>query len=432
MSDMVSRFDSSTLSGALSRDATALNNTAKATNDIAHNLAAEQTIAGRPRNTFQDVYYSYMGGEAAGYIENDVRYYIRGAGAPVDSQVKTHLSLLGDAAFFPVQDSNANKFFTRVGTFNYNATNQVQNHFGMELLYSPAVNGVLPLTPGALSVLDTSSFVSNASQTSQITFRCGLSGNVGDSVTRAITVYDSSGTPRTLNYVFTRNPDVGGNQSWNLEIQAPAGSTINGVYSAGAPSNGNVASPVTIQFDANGYPTSFTNGATAPTATPPALSVTCPGSASITAAMNLGTVGQPNGVITITGGQSRLQVQANGHTSGAFQSLEITENGYIYANFDNSQHELVGRLTVGLFNNPDGLEMLERGLFLPDANRSGNVTYSYIGETPAGKVAVGALESSTIETIPQMAKMIERQQHFGIITTAYSAKKEMLDKICKL
>ena len=56
MSDMVSRFDGSTLYGALCRDATALNNTAKATNDTAHNLAAEQTIAGRPRNTFQDIY----------------------------------------------------------------------------------------------------------------------------------------------------------------------------------------------------------------------------------------------------------------------------------------------------------------------------------------------------------------------------------------
>ena len=73
MSDGIPRYDSSTLTGALSRDAVALNNIAKATNDSAHNLAAEQTIAGRPRNTFQDIYYSYMGGEAAGYVENNVR-----------------------------------------------------------------------------------------------------------------------------------------------------------------------------------------------------------------------------------------------------------------------------------------------------------------------------------------------------------------------
>jgi len=100
MTDAVSRFDNSTLTGALNRDAVALNNIAKATNDTAHNLAAESTIAGRSRNTFQNVYYSYMGGEAAGILENDVQYYIRGAGTPMDSQVKTHLSLLGDASFF--------------------------------------------------------------------------------------------------------------------------------------------------------------------------------------------------------------------------------------------------------------------------------------------------------------------------------------------
>ena len=431
MTDAVSRFDNTTLTGALSRDAIALNNIAKATNDTAHNLAAESTIAGRSRNTFQEVYYSYMGGEAAGVLENDVRYYIRGAGSPIDSQVKTHLSLLGDASFFPVQDPDGNQYFTRVGTFDCGATNEMQNHFGMKLLYVPAVNGVLPETPGTLSILDCSSMYSNAAETSQITFRCGLSGNVGASVTRAITVFDSSGTPRTLNYVFTRNADWASDersgQSWSLKIQAPAGSTVTGAYSAGDPSNSTGASPVTIEFGANGCPTSFDGSST-----PPALSITCPGNASINASMNLGTVGQPNGVIRVTGGQSRLQVQANGQTTGVFKSLEITENGNIYANFDNGQSELVGRLAVGLFNNPDGLEMLASGLYSPNAKRSGNVTYSYVGETPAGNVAVGALESSTVETIPQMAKMIERQQQFNNIITAYSSKKDLLELLNSL
>ena len=418
MSDMVSRFDGSTLGGALSREATALNNTAKATNDTAHNLAAEQTIAGRSRNTFQDIYYSYMGSETAGVLENDVRYYIRGAGAPVDSQVRTHLSLLGDASFFPVQDANGNQFFTRVGTFNHNAANQMENHFGMKLLYTPAVSGVLPATPGAFSVLDCSNLTSIASGTNQITFRCGLNGNVGDSVTRAITVYDSSGTPRTLNYVFLRNADwATGSQSWNLRLQAPANSTMNAPYLAG----------ITVNFDTNGYPASF-NGA----ATPPALSVTCPGAAAIAAGMNLGTIGQPDGVIRITGGQSRLQVIANGYSTGIFKSLDTDENGMLYANFDNGQRQLVGRLAVGIVNNPDGLEMLSNGLYLPNPKRSGDIFYKYVGETQAGKVAVGALESSTIETIPQMAKMIERQQQFNNLTSSYSTIKQMLDKISNL
>ena len=418
MTDMVSRFDGSTLGGALSREAVALNNTAKATNDTSHNLAAEQTIAGRARNTFQDIYYSHMGSESSGYIENDVRYYIRGAGAPVDSQVKTHLSLLGDASFFPVQDADGNQFFTRVGTFNHNASNQMENHFGMKLLYSPAVGGVQPATPGALSVLDCSNLTSTASGTNQITFRCGLNGDVGDSVTRAITVHDSLGTPRTLNYVFERNADWQlGCESWNLKLQAPANSTMNAPYLAG----------ITVNFDINGYPASF-NGAV----TPPALSVTCPGGASIAAAMKLGTVGQPDGVIRITGGQSRLQVIANGYSSGIFKSIETNENGVIYANYDNGQQQLVGRLAVGMFNNPDGLEMLANGLYLPNSKRSGEVSYKYVGETPAGKVAVGALESSTIETIPQMAKMIERQQQFNNMTSSYSTIKQMLDKISNL
>jgi flagellar hook protein FlgE len=418
MSDLVSRYDGSSLTGALSREATALNNTAKATNDTAHNLAAEQTIAGRPRNTFHDIYHSYMGGEAAGYMENDVRYYIRGAGAPIDSQVKTHLSLLGEASFFPVQDTKGDTYFTRVGTFNYNASNQIENHFGMKLLYTPAVDGVIPATPSDLSslgVLDCSDLRSDAQATSTIIFKCGINGNVGDSMTRAITVYDSSGTPRTLNYVFTRNADVAGRQSWNLTIQAPSDSTVDAPYFAG----------ITILFNADGTPASF-NGS----ATPPSLNITCPG-ATIEAAMDLGTVNKPDGVVQINGGQSRLHVQVNGHQSGVFKFLDTTEDGYIFANYDNNQRELIGRLVVGVFNNPDGLEMLDRGLYLP-STRSGTATSTYIGETPAGKVTVGALESSTIETIPQMAKMIERQHQFNNLTSTYGTVKSMLDKISNL
>jgi flagellar hook protein FlgE len=148
--------------------------------------------------------------------------------------------------------------------------------------------------------------------------------------------------------------------------------------------------------------------------------------------MNLGTVGQPDGVIRLKGGQSRLQVKVDGHAAGVFKSLETEENGNLYAKFDNGQSELVGRLAVGVFNNPDGLEMLEYGLYLPNIKKSGNVTYAYIGEAIAGNVAVGALESSTIETIPQMAKMIERQQQFNNIITAYSGKKDLWELINSL
>lgn len=84
-----------------------------------------------------------------------------------------------------------------------------------------------------------------------------------------------------------------------------------------------------------------------------------------------------------------------------------------------------------MFNNPDGLEMLDRGLYLPSTH-SGTAISTYIGETPAGNVAVGALEGSTIETIPQMAKMIERQHQFNNLTSTYSTVKSMLDKISHL
>lgn len=444
MTDLVPRYDNSTISGAMSRNAIALNNTAKATNDTAHNLAAESTVAGRPRHTFQSVYYSYMGGEAAGILENNVQYYIRGVGTPVDSLVDTHLALLGDSSFLLVKNPEGNTYFTRVGTFSLNSENQLENHFGMKLLYAPAVNGVLPADPATASfqTLDFSNISSDSVQTSEIKLSCGLNAKIGDSVARAVTVHDSSGTPRTLNYVFTRNADWtgggGSGQSWALTVQAPAGSTVNGAYSAGIPSNPSTAQPVIINFDDKGRPLTF-NG----DSTPPNIDITCPDDATILSEMKLGTVGKSDGVMVIKSGSSRLKIQANGHSAGTFKSPQIDENGNIYASFNNGQRELVGRIAVGHFNNPNGLEMLDKGLYLPNNSvqkigiheysaGSGLPIYHYIGDGAAGKVAVGALESSTIETIPQMAEMIQRVQQFNNMTTSYNSLVEVAELINSL
>lgn len=441
MIDLIPRYDNSTITGALNKNAIALNNTAKATNDTAHNLSAESTVAGRPRHTFQNVYYSYAAGETAGLLENHVQYQIRGTGAPVESLVDTHLSLLGDASYFLVQDPQGKQFFTRVGTFSLNANKQLENHFNMKLLYAPAVNGVLPTDLSAIHFqpLDFSAISSDAKQTSEISFSCGLTGNVGDSFSRAVTVYDSSGQPRTLNYVFTRNADwAASNQSWSLVVQAPSGSTVNGAYSAGSPSNPQSTNPVVINFDSNGLPSSF-NGVN----TPPEISITCPNGSTIEAAMKLGTTGKPDGVMVINGSQSRLKIQANGQSSGTFKSPHIDQDGNIYASFSNGQRELVGRIIVGCFNNPDGFEILEKGLYLPRNNTqiigtqsyqtgSGLPIYQYLGEGNAGKVAVGAIESSTIEIIPQMAKMIQQVQQFNNMTTSFNSLVEVEELINSL
>ncbi len=441
MTDLVPRYDNSSISSAMTRNAIALNNTAKATNDTAHNLAAESTVAGRPRHTFQSVWYSYMGGEAAGLLENNVQYYIRGVGAPVESLVDTHLALLGDSSFLLVQDPEENTYYTRVGSFQLNSKNELENHFGMKLVYVPAVNGVLPtnLETATFKTLDFSDISSAAEQTSEIKFSCGLNAKVGDSVTRAVTVHDSSGTPRTLNYVFTRNADwassSGSGQSWALTVQAPAGCTVNGAYSAGTPSNSSAAQPVIINFNDKGSPLSFNGEATAPN-----IHITCPEDATITSEMKLGTVGKSDGIMVIKSGSSRLKIQANGHSAGTFKSPQIDENGNIYASFNNGQRELVGRIIVGRFNNPNGLEMLDKGLYLPNNNvqkigtheysvGSGLPIYHYLGDGAAGKVAVGALESSTIETIPQMAEMVQRVQQFNNMTTSFNSLSEVADLI---
>ncbi len=433
----------SSINTSLNRDAVALIQLAAATGDTAHNLAAEQTIAGRERETFLAMYHSRSRSDAPGHLDGATRYHIRGAGAPMQSGVNTHLALGGEASFFPVygQNDNTNLQMTRIGSFSRNNNNEYENHFGMRLGYIPvASDGSFPATVSAtdFQVLNAQALSSASQPTTTIECRAGLNGNIGDVVTKGHNVYDSSGTPRTLIHNFERvSTAVANTQLWRVSVHPPTGSTVTNYLSPTAP----LTDALFIEFASNGKPTRYLLGdpagahtvlADSSNNTKPVIDLTWPvgsGAGNSTFSLDYGDPESTTGLITIASGQSRLQVKSDGYPAGEFVDLDVAKDGTLTARFDNGPARVIGKIAVGMVNNPDGMNLSENGVLSPFAPKSGDLFFRYLGSGNVGEVSSGALEGATVEVIREMSKMITREQQFNNIATSANTKVRMWNAI---
>lgn len=439
--------DLASLNVALNRTAAGLKQIAGAQANTAHNLNAEQAVAGKSRETFFTI-YDVDGGQdaiptssnAAGMIEGKTRNHIGKSGLPVQSMERTHMALTGDRCFFPVKDSEGNLFYTRVGSFKPNGSNLYANQFGMILQYVPADNaGNIPSTLSAsnLQPLSMANQSISSLTSDSITVGAGLGGSIGNIVQKNFNVIDASGTPRTLMFNFQRidlPPGSANAQAWRLVANGPTGSVVQG--DAVSP-YGNPAFGLVIEFDTSGKPAAFKQGDGAggysvPLTNLPTLNINWPGGvAPSTINLSLGNIGQTNGVMTISGGQSFLKVVSNGYQSGTLNSMEFDENGRIYGSFSNGQTKFLGRLALGMLNNPDAMLPTSNACYLPTSDNgigddySGSVSFEYAGENATGQVAVGALESSNVDVITEMSRMVQRELQFSVITTASHTTKNM-------
>jgi flagellar hook protein FlgE len=435
------------LNTALNRSAAGLKQIAGAQANTAHNLNAEQAIAGKAKETFFTIYDADggpdmipTGSSPTGMLEGKTRNHIGKSGLPVQSMERTHMALTGDRCFFPVKDSDGNLFYTRVGSFKPNGNNLYANQFGMVLQYVPVDGtGNLPasVTSSDLRPLSLSNQTMSSMTSDSITVGAGLSGTVGTIVPKNFNVIDASGTPRTLMFNFERIALPGGSanaQAWRLTSTGPIGATVQG--DATSP-YGNPAYGLVIEFDSSGKPAAFRQGNgiggfSAPLASLPTLNISWPGGVAPSAInLGLGTIGQTDGVMTISGGQSFLKVVSNGYQAGSLTACDIDKDGKIYGNFSNNQSQLLGRLALGMVNNPDAMLPTNNGCYLPTSDNgigddySGSISFEYAGGNATGQIAVGALESSNIDVITEMSRMVQRELQFSVVTTASHTTKNM-------
>lgn len=140
--------------------------------------------------------------------------------------------------------------------------------------------------------------------------------------------------------------------------------------------------------------------------------------------VNLGTIGSTSGVSLATDSSNystNPTMTTDSVTSGTFTGLSMQSDGSVMATFDNGLSQLLAKIPLSTFADPNGLSAQNGQAYTATAS-SGAPTVNAVNTNGAGTLSTSSTESSTTDLTSDLTKLIVAQQAYGantkIVTTA--------------
>ena len=121
----------------------------------------------------------------------------------------------------------------------------------------------------------------------------------------------------------------------------------------------------------------------------------------------------------------------NGSAFGNFASVDVDEDGFVFAKFTNGIVRKIYQIPVATFTNPDGLEAQAGGTFTVTPE-SGAYTLTRPGLGTAGKIASSTLESSNVDLATEFTSLITTQRAYSASSKIITTADEMLDEAIRM
>lgn len=299
----------------------------------------------------------------------------------------TDMMIQGDG-FFVVRRGNE-QFYTRAGSFDFDGTGQMVLPGDGALVQGwAAVNGVIDTNGPLVDLRVPAGALMGAAATTTATFEGNLPSDsaVGTSLTRTVTVYDSLGVERELALTFDKT--------------------------------------------ATGWTVAATDG----TASVAATALTFDAAGTLTAPTTLAVGGVTVDLTTVTGFagvQSVANKTQDGHAAGELQSFALNPDGTVMGSFSNGLKQAVGRIALGSFTNPAGLEKAGGSLFRTSVN-SGQPDIGAAGTGGRGGLAGGYLEMSNVDLSSEFTSLIIAQRGFQANSRVITTSDEVLQELVNL
>ena len=122
-----------------------------------------------------------------------------------------------------------------------------------------------------------------------------------------------------------------------------------------------------------------------------------------------------------------------GRKNGDMTGVSISQNGEIYASYDNGMSKLLGQIAVATFANASGLEKQGDNLYSATQN-SGD--FDGIGEditaNGTGSITTGALEMSNVDLSSEFTEMITTQRGFQANSRIITVSDTLLEELTNL
>jgi len=308
-------------------------------------------------------------------------------GASQTTGRSTDMMIQGDG-FFVVRKGNET-YYTRAGSFDFDASGQmVLPGEGALVQGWAAVNGVIdtnaPLTD--LKVPAGTLMPAVASTKASYGGNLDAAATDGTVLNRTVDLYDATGAERTLTLTFTKSAT-----GWTV----------------GASDGSSTVAPTAMTFDADG---------------------------KLTSAGSLTVGGVSVDISSLTGfsGLDTVKAQSqDGQAAGTLQSFALGADGTITGSFSNGLKQVVGRIALGSFTNPAGLEKAGGSLFRTTVN-SGDPAIGTAGTGGRGSLAGGALEMSNVDLSSEFTSLIIAQRGFQANSRVITTSDEVLQELVNL
>lgn len=227
----------------------------------------------------------------------------------------------------------------------------------------------------------------------------------GSGVYTGFTVYDSLGTPVTVNMTMVLDSTPATGPVWRWFAESPDNGT-NRVVGSG-----------TISFDNEGNFLSADGNK---------ITIDRTGNGAATPVDVTLDFSSLNGLSTQA--SNVLLANQDGFAPGTLTGYAIGNDGTITGTFSNGLSRTLGQLAVAVFQNPEGLVAEADNLFLSGPN-SGEPAITTAGVGGAGRVLGGALELSNVDLSREFIGLITSSTGFQAASRVISVTSDLLNQL---
>jgi flagellar hook protein FlgE len=359
----------------------------------------------------------------SGGVTTSVRYAVSQQGVLQYTSSISDLAVNGDG-FFVVQDGGGAPFLTRAGSFVPDSQGRLVNAAGYYLMGYDLANGAP--TPSANGFEGLSNIVIAQSELTALpssagSFSANLPAGAADvppaslpsanapgasySAKSSMVVYDNLGGEVLLDIYFSKT----GGSAWEMAVYDRADAAPNTSFPYGS---GPLATQ-TVSFDpANGQ-------LAAPT------SVTVPVPSGVAFQLDL------TGITQLATGYQLFDSGANGNPPSNIEQFSISQDGTLYAQYENGSLRALYRIPLADAPSPDMLTVLSNNIYAP-SNESGDIRIGFPNEGGMGKMVSGALEGSNVDIAQELTDMIEAQRSYTANSKVFQTGSDLMDILVNL
>jgi flagellar hook protein FlgE len=414
------------LSGIMRTSASGMAAQANRLSTVADNIANSSTTGYKRASTeFSSILLESGSEYLSGSVKTDVRYAISEQGAFSYTTSATDLAVKGNG-FFVVSDTNDQTFLTRAGSFVKDGEGDLVNAAGYRLMGYSLAGGppnVVANSPGGLEVVNIgnlalqanastagSLFVnlpSNASVVAPADLPSANAATATYTAKTSLVAYDNLGNQVTVDVYASKTAA----ETWEVTVfdqsQAAAG--------GGFPYTSGPLATDTLTFD----PTTGQLDGVSPTS----LSIPIPNGATLDLDMSQSSQLATDYMV--------LEATVNGNGPSQVERVEISDDGTLYAVFENGARVATYQIPLATVASPDNLKPLAGNIFAPGID-SGDVQIGFAGAGSLGTIVSSALEQSTVDIASELTTMIESQRNYTVNSKVFQTGADLMDVLVNL